>query len=163
MCTKTVGSHKWSLSRKNSTTWQNTRVRGRLPGPFCYKSNKLNAGVVFRCSMIIPCQEKKPEQKILIYHDENFFKMLFGIFFEDFQIFPSKLQTFQKNRCLYWTLHWKAGEMCEILKFLKNLNQNFENQFSSWKINILCPGFLSWQGTIILRRKITPALSLFDL
>ena len=40
---------------------------------------------------------------------------------------------------------------------------NFENGFSSWKINIFYPDFFSWQGMIILHRKTTPALSLIDL
>ena len=40
---------------------------------------------------------------------------------------------------------------------------NFENGFSSWKFNIFYPDFFSWQGMIILHRKTTPALSLFDL
>ena len=35
------------------------------------KSNKINAGVVFRCSMTIPCQEKNPGHKISIFHDKK--------------------------------------------------------------------------------------------
>ena len=39
----------------------------------------------------------------------------------------------------------------------------FWKWISSWKINIFYPDFFSWQGMIILHRKTTPALSLFDL
>ena len=53
----------YEASREKTSLLGKIQVRGRLPGPFCYKSNKLNAGVVFRCSMIIPFQEKNPEQK----------------------------------------------------------------------------------------------------
>ena len=51
-----------------------------------------------------------------------------------------------------------------VRKIFQNFSiSNFENGFSSWKINIFYPDFFSWQGMIILHRKTTPALSLFDL
>ena len=33
------------------------------PGQSMQTLNKLNAAVIFRCSMIIPCQEKKLDEK----------------------------------------------------------------------------------------------------
>ena len=51
-----------------------------------------------------------------------------------------------------------------VRKIFQNFSiSNFENGFSSWKNNIFCSGFFSWQDMIILHRKMSPALSLFDL
>ena len=91
------------------------------------------------------------------------FKILVGFFLWIFRFPRRNCKHFKKIRCLYWTFHWKAGGMCEILKFLKNLNQNFEKPFLSWKSTIFCSGFFSWQDMIILHRKTPPTLSLFDL
>ena len=68
-----------------------------------------------------------------------------------------------KNQLEKWTF-WNFKK---VRKFFKNFVKkfpmsNFENIFSSWKINIFHPDFFSWQGMIILYRKITLALSLFD-
>ena len=82
-------------------------------------------------------------------------------FFRGFSDFPVKIAHISKKIDVSIELFIENPGKC--VKFLKNLNQNFENQFLSWKINIFCPGFFSWQGMIILHRKTTPALSLFDL
>ena len=51
-----------------------------------------------------------------------------------------------------------------VRKFFQKFSiSNFENGFSSWKNTIFCSGFFSWQDMIILHRKMSPALSLFDL
>ena len=80
-CQRGVGELPWSFiyfeaSREKTSLlgefgwiW---RVRGRLPVPMWSKLNKLNACVIFRRSMMIPCQEKKFGWKILIFHPTNF-------------------------------------------------------------------------------------------
>ena len=60
-----------------------------------HKSNKLNAGVVFRRSMIIPCQEKKSGWKILFFHDENVFsKFEIELFWKIFRTKNRKFEIF---------------------------------------------------------------------
>ena len=76
------------------------------------------------------------------------------------QLFFSERFFFEKS---IWKMKfWNFEKSSEILSNFFPIS-NFENIFSSWKFNIFHPNFFFWQGMIILHRKITLALSLFDL
>ena len=160
------------LANISQNTWY-FRVCPCRSIPKCFLSAKHQ---IFTNYIIVSCQEKNPDQKILIFHDEKIFSKFEIWNFLKFQNFRRKNQKCRKTffrKIFFKEKVWKKMFRKNIFRhfwffhrkfwnFKKCQISNFENIFSSWKINIFHPIFF-WQGMIILHRKITLALSLFNL